>query len=148
MSFVRNLSGIPLFSTPSEAVAWGKKNLGISGFHAHRYAGQNTYMAGASHSQIMQAQQKRFNESRQGNLKRVPQETLVASNKIQNLRVPRVLNTSTQQAATASAVQLQQPMQQQDVQQPIVGVSSRVGTGASTGGGGGGGYSGGGGGGY
>ena len=73
MAFIRNLNGIPLFSTTAEAVTWGKQNLGISTFHAHRYAGSNAFMAGANHDELIRAQEKRFNDSREGILQPVNQ---------------------------------------------------------------------------
>ena len=63
MAFLKNLNGIPLFSTIAEAVTWGKQNLRISGFHAHRYAGSQAFMAVATHEEVRIAQQKIFEGS-------------------------------------------------------------------------------------
>jgi len=143
MGFIRNINGIPLFSTSSEAISWGKKNLGISGFHAHRYAGMNTYMAGATHQQLTAAQEKRFNDSRQGNLMRVDETPLTASNVIQNMPKPRVRVTTTGQEAEPGNVPriMQDPIIAQNRPNPPVASVERIAGGViTTSGGSGGGY--------
>ena len=52
MSVIRNIDGIPLFSTVSEALAWGMAK-GLTGYHTHG-DGIDTemgYMGGATHQQ-------------------------------------------------------------------------------------------------
>jgi len=43
------IDGIPLFSTPQEAVDWASQN-NVQGYHTHTYQGQIGYMGGASHA--------------------------------------------------------------------------------------------------
>ena len=52
MSIITNISGIPLFSTRQEALAWARAN-GLSGYHTHTYQGQTGYMGGATHNQAI-----------------------------------------------------------------------------------------------
>ena len=44
-----NIDGIPLFSTPQEALDWGSQN-SVQGYHSHPYNGQVGYMGGATHA--------------------------------------------------------------------------------------------------
>ena len=50
MSIITTISGIPLFSTRQEALAWARAN-GLTGYHTHTYQGKTGYMGGATHSQ-------------------------------------------------------------------------------------------------
>ena len=43
------IDGIPLFSTPQEALTWGSQN-NVQGYHTHMYNGQPGYMGGATHA--------------------------------------------------------------------------------------------------
>ena len=52
MTFLTNISGMPLFSTVSEALEWGVNN-GLKGYHTHRYKKQIGYMAGYTHGQAV-----------------------------------------------------------------------------------------------
>tara|TARA_R110000823_G_C15916403_1_gene498268 strand:+ start:1679 stop:1966 length:288 start_codon:yes stop_codon:yes gene_type:complete len=49
MSILTTISGIPLYSTRQEALAWGAENR-LSGYHIHKFQGQTGYMGGTSHS--------------------------------------------------------------------------------------------------
>jgi len=43
------IDGIPLYSTPQEAISWGAQN-NVQGYHTHAYQGQTGYMGGATHA--------------------------------------------------------------------------------------------------
>ena len=43
------IDGIPLFSTPQEAIDWANQN-NAQGYHTHSYQGQIGYMGGATHA--------------------------------------------------------------------------------------------------
>ena len=43
------IDGIPLYSTPQEAIDWASQN-NVQGYHTHMYQGQIGYMGGASHA--------------------------------------------------------------------------------------------------
>tara|TARA_B100001059_G_C17550815_1_gene435157 strand:+ start:271 stop:498 length:228 start_codon:yes stop_codon:yes gene_type:complete len=43
------IDGIPLYSTPQEALDWGSQN-NVQGYHTHMYNGQPGYMGGATHA--------------------------------------------------------------------------------------------------
>ena len=49
MSILTSIDGIPLFSTPQEALDWGSQN-GFQGYHTHPYNGLIGYMGGTTHS--------------------------------------------------------------------------------------------------
>tara|TARA_Y100001938_G_C8002558_1_gene385518 strand:+ start:658 stop:915 length:258 start_codon:yes stop_codon:yes gene_type:complete len=49
MALLTTISGIPLFSTVQEALAWAIAN-GLSGYHTHFFNGQVGYMGGTNHS--------------------------------------------------------------------------------------------------
>ena len=53
MPVLTTISGIPLFSTPQEALSWATAN-GLSGYHTHMFNGQVGYMGGSSHSHATQ----------------------------------------------------------------------------------------------
>ena len=44
-----NIDGIPLYSTPQEALDWASQN-NNQGYHTHMYNGQPGYMGGATHA--------------------------------------------------------------------------------------------------
>tara|TARA_R110001606_G_C15232132_1_gene635216 strand:+ start:658 stop:885 length:228 start_codon:yes stop_codon:yes gene_type:complete len=50
MAILTNISNVPLFSTPAEAINYGNDN-GLVGYHTHIYNGVTGYMAGATHGQ-------------------------------------------------------------------------------------------------
>ena len=50
MSVLTTIGGIPLFSTPIEALNYGSSK-GLVGYHTHIYNGQTGYMAGTTHGQ-------------------------------------------------------------------------------------------------
>jgi len=50
MSVLTTIGGIPLFSTPQEALQWGLSR-GLQGYHTHTYNGQIGYMGGSTHGQ-------------------------------------------------------------------------------------------------
>jgi hypothetical protein len=50
MAILTTISGVPLFSTIEEALAWGSSR-GLSGYHIHNFQGQVGYMGGATHQQ-------------------------------------------------------------------------------------------------
>ena len=50
MSVITTISGIPLYSTRKEALAWARAN-GLTGYHTHVYQGKTGFMGGATHSQ-------------------------------------------------------------------------------------------------
>ena len=49
MSVITTITGIPLYTTTQEALAWARAR-GLSGYHTHGWQGQTGYMGGASHS--------------------------------------------------------------------------------------------------
>ena len=50
MSILTTIDGIPLYSTPAEALSYANAN-GLTGFHTHNYQGQIGYMGGTTHGQ-------------------------------------------------------------------------------------------------
>ena len=52
MSILTYIKSIPLFTTPREAIAWGRQ-YGLTGYHSHAFNIRTGYMAGSNHSQIM-----------------------------------------------------------------------------------------------
>lgn len=50
MSILTTIGGIPLYSTPAEALSYANAN-GLTGFHTHNYQGQIGYMGGTTHGQ-------------------------------------------------------------------------------------------------
>ena len=56
MSVLTTIGGIPLFSTPQEALDWGAAR-GLQGFHTHAYNGQTGYMGGSTHGQAASSSQ-------------------------------------------------------------------------------------------
>ena len=52
MALLTTINDIPLWSTLSEALAWGASR-GLSGSHTHNYNGQAGYMAGENHIQAI-----------------------------------------------------------------------------------------------
>ncbi len=48
MSLLTYISGVPLFSTISEALDWGA-NRNLTGYHTHIYNGETGYMGGSTH---------------------------------------------------------------------------------------------------
>ena len=48
MSILTTISGVPLYSTPQEALQWAQSN-NQQGFHTHNYQGQTGYMGGVTH---------------------------------------------------------------------------------------------------
>ena len=50
MSILTTIDGIPLFSTPIEALDYGSSK-GLVGYHTHIYNGITGYMAGDTHGQ-------------------------------------------------------------------------------------------------
>tara|TARA_R110001606_G_scaffold347260_1_gene496514 strand:+ start:198 stop:434 length:237 start_codon:yes stop_codon:yes gene_type:complete len=56
MSILTTISGIPLYSTPQEAIAWATAN-NKQGMHTHIYNGQTGYMGGATHGQAATSSQ-------------------------------------------------------------------------------------------
>ena len=49
MSVLTSIDGVPLFSTPQEALNWASQN-NAQGYHTHPHSGQIGYMGGASHA--------------------------------------------------------------------------------------------------
>ena len=49
MAVLTTIDGIPLFSSPQEAVNWANNN-GLSGYHTHDYQGTIGYMGGIDHN--------------------------------------------------------------------------------------------------
>jgi|TARA_R110001592_G_scaffold323283_3_gene602427 hypothetical protein len=49
MSILTSIDGIPLFSTPQEALDWGSQN-NQQGYHTHPHNGVIGYMGGATHA--------------------------------------------------------------------------------------------------
>ena len=54
MSLITHIDSVPLFTTASEAEAWGRQ-YGLSGYHQHTVIGQTGYMGGVTHTQIVNA---------------------------------------------------------------------------------------------
>ena len=50
MAILTTIGGMPLFSTPSEALNYGSAQ-GLVGYHTHIFNGVTGYMAGATHGQ-------------------------------------------------------------------------------------------------
>ena len=50
MPILTTIDGVPLFSTPTEALNYGNNN-GLVGYHTHMHNGVIGYMAGATHGQ-------------------------------------------------------------------------------------------------
>ena len=48
-NILTNIDGIPLFSTPQQALNWAQEN-GLSGYHIHVYQGVTGYMGGSDHN--------------------------------------------------------------------------------------------------
>ena len=48
MSLLTYISGVPLFSTISEALDWGA-NRNLTDYHTHIYNGETGYMGGSTH---------------------------------------------------------------------------------------------------
>ena len=55
MSVIGNISGVPLFTTIQEALAWAQAR-GLSGYHRHTLAGVQGYMGGVNHQQASNPQ--------------------------------------------------------------------------------------------
>ena len=49
MGLIARISGVPLFSTTTEALRWGKSN-NLQGYHSHVVNGQLGYMGGRNHN--------------------------------------------------------------------------------------------------
>ncbi len=62
MAVIGAIDGIPLFTTPQEALSWAAQN-GLSGYHTHNYNGELRYMGGTSHSQVRRPSAPRTNSS-------------------------------------------------------------------------------------
>ena len=56
MSILTTIGGMPLFSTPQEALDWGAARK-LQGFHTHIYNGQTGYMGGSTHEQATSSSQ-------------------------------------------------------------------------------------------
>ena len=56
MAVLTTIDGMPLFSTPQEALNYGSAN-GLVGYHTHIYQGVLGYMAGATHGQAASSSQ-------------------------------------------------------------------------------------------
>ncbi len=54
MSLITHIDSVPLFTTVSEAEAWGRQ-YGLSGYHQHTVIGQTGYMGGRTHTEIVAA---------------------------------------------------------------------------------------------
>ena len=54
MSILAYMKSIPLFSTPLEAIAWGRQR-GLTGYHSHSFNVRTGYMAGSNHRQAMKS---------------------------------------------------------------------------------------------
>jgi len=54
MSLITHIDSVPLFTTVSEAEAWGSQ-YGLSGYHQHTVLGQTGYMGGRTHTEIVAA---------------------------------------------------------------------------------------------
>jgi len=52
MSILRHIRKVPLFSTPLEAMAWGRSR-GLKGYHSHAFGVKTGYMGGANHREAM-----------------------------------------------------------------------------------------------
>ena len=73
MSLIARISGIPLFSTTTEALRWGKSN-NLQGYHSHVVNGQLGYMGGRNHnSSRYSSVAKNLNSA---NVNRQPRQTV------------------------------------------------------------------------
>ena len=52
MSILTYMKSIPLFSTPLEAITWGRQR-GLTGYHSHTFNVRTGYMAGTNHKQAV-----------------------------------------------------------------------------------------------
>tara|TARA_R110002020_G_scaffold340133_1_gene555138 strand:- start:199 stop:522 length:324 start_codon:yes stop_codon:yes gene_type:complete len=62
MPILTNIRSIPVFSTPIEAVNWGRQ-YGLKGYHKHVYGIRTGYMAGATHGQVKKMYAKKNNNT-------------------------------------------------------------------------------------
>ena len=129
MAFVKNIDGIPVYSTISEAISWGRTNLNLNGYHIHMHNGNKTYMGGLNHEVILEAQYEKY---------------------LNNITQQVVLKTDTQQTVSSSPpppeVELETPPEVEDQEEnqtnnnQVFRTSGGGGGAGSAGGGGGGGY--------
>jgi len=128
MAFVKNIDGIPVYSTISEAISWGRTNLNLNGYHIHMHNGNKTYMGGLNHEVILEAQYEKY---------------------LNNITQQVVLKTDTQQTVSSPPppeVELETPPEVEDQEEnqtnnnQVFRTSGGGGGTGSTGGGGGGGY--------
>jgi|TARA_R100000231_G_scaffold42426_1_gene36952 hypothetical protein len=54
MSFIRNIDGVPLYTTIAEAELWASQ-YNLTGYHTHNILGQIGYMGGTDHATITAA---------------------------------------------------------------------------------------------
>ena len=54
MSILTYIKSIPLFTTPREAIAWGRQR-GLTGYHSHSFNIRTGYMGGSNHRQAIKA---------------------------------------------------------------------------------------------
>ena len=59
MSLITHIDSVPLFTTVSEAEAWGRQ-YGLSGYHQHTVIGQTGYMGGKTHTEIVAAMKSKL----------------------------------------------------------------------------------------
>jgi len=52
MSILKHIRKVPLFSTPLEAIAWGRSRR-LKGYHSHAFGSRTGYMGGANHRQAV-----------------------------------------------------------------------------------------------
>ena len=99
MAILTTISGIPLFSTVEEALAWAQQN-GLSGYHTHSYQGQIGYMGGQTHTQAtptVTASSIRRNTNR-----RIITANMNQSSTTVNMPQPRVNRARTPGGASSS----------------------------------------------
>ena len=64
MPILTNIQSIPLFSTPIEAINWGRQ-YGLKGYHKHAFGIRTGYMAGSTHGQVKKMYAKKnYNPAR------------------------------------------------------------------------------------
>ena len=51
MSLIGHITGVPLFTTIPEALAWARRKKKKIDYHVHSFKGKKGYMGGANHNQ-------------------------------------------------------------------------------------------------
>lgn len=83
MPILTYIDDIPLFTSKSEAIAWGATSSPrLIGYHTHEYEGQTGYMAGRFHKANLNLKQR---SNYQNYIREANQANIILSNKINSL---------------------------------------------------------------